>query len=76
MRKNCSSDQEKIFEIREFAKILRSLKEFIQKVRPFFETEFGIWAAFRVLLDMRNLQEMFKKNILLPKVVLTFHCLN
>ena len=29
-----------------------------------------------VLLDMRNLQEQVKKSILLPKIVLTFHCLN
>ena len=28
------------------------------------------------LLDMRNLQEQVEKNILLPKIVLTFHCLN
>ena len=28
------------------------------------------------LLDMRNLQEQVKKNIRLPKIVLTFHCLN
>ena len=25
---------------------------------------------------MRNLQEQVKKNLLLPKIVLTFHCLN
>ena len=28
------------------------------------------------LLYMRNLQEQVKKSILLPKIVLTFHCLN
>ena len=37
MRKNCSSDQEKILkcqaEGREFAKILRSLEQFIQTVK-------------------------------------------
>ena len=27
-------------------------------------------------LDMRNLQEQIKKSILLPKIDLTFHCLN
>ena len=42
------------------------------------------WAAgkflspsyFETTLDMRNLQEQIKKSILLPKIVLTFHCLN
>ena len=28
------------------------------------------------LLDLRNLKEQGKKSILLPKIVLTFHCLN
>jgi hypothetical protein len=27
-------------------------------------------------LDLKNLQEQVKKSILLPKIVLTFHCLN
>ena len=37
MRKNCSSDREKLLkfeaESREFAKFLRSLEQFIQKVK-------------------------------------------
>ena len=35
MRKNCSSDREKLFKFegREFAKFLRSLEQFIQAVK-------------------------------------------
>ena len=37
MRRNCSSDREKLLkfeaEVREFAKILRSLKQFVQAVK-------------------------------------------
>ena len=45
MRKNCSSDREKLLKLeaegREFTKILRSLEQFIQTVknRPIFETK-------------------------------------
>ena len=59
MRKNCSSDQEKLLELeaegREFEKVLRSLEQFIRTVKG---------------------QNKLEKNILLPKTVLTFHCLN
>ena len=45
MRKNCSSDRQKLLKFeaegREFAKILRSLEEFIQTVKgQWFETQF------------------------------------
>ena len=36
---------------------------------------FPIWIIVVLILDLRNLQEQ-KKNILLPKIGLTFYCLN
>ena len=44
----------------------------VSKSRYFFSN----WNSnYTNLLDLRNLQEVVKKNILLPKIVLTFHCL-
>ena len=52
MRKNCSSDGEKLlkfeFEGLEFAKFLRSLEQFIQKVE--FRTIFGNRMLFEFVL--------------------------
>ena len=45
MRKNCSSDREKLLKFeaegREFAKVLRSLEQFVQTVKGHVRTTFG-----------------------------------
>ena len=61
MRKNCSSDREKLLkfeaESREFSKLLRSLEQFIQTVKGqnnFWNNYNSNW---KKILGFRNLQE-------------------
>ena len=72
MRKNCSSDQEKRLKFkaegREFAKILRSLEQFIQTVegqKNFREQNVFLTCSWRFLRSKKLEQLQFKleKNI-------------
>ena len=62
MRKNCSSDREKLLkyeaEGREFAKILRSLEQFIQTVK-----DQNIFWRFLITNKLEQLVFKFEKNI-------------
>ena len=67
MRKNCSSDQEKRLKFkaegREFAKILRSLEQFIQTVegqKNFREQNVFLTCSWRFLIS-NNLNSNWKK---------------
>ena len=66
VRKNCSSDREKLLKFEtegwEFAKILRSLEQFIQTVKG--QNNFG-----KKWLGFRNMQEKLEKNISKTKKV-------
>ena len=57
MRKNCSSDREKLLKFeaegREFAKILRSLEQFIQTVKG--QNNYN--SNWKKLLGFRNMQK-------------------
>ena len=54
VRKNCSTDREKLLKLeaegREFAKLLRSLEQFIQTVKGL--NNFGKWMLFKLFLEV------------------------
>ena len=63
VRKNCSIDREKLLkfeaECREFAKVLRSLDQFIQTVKG--QKNFWQQDAFLICSGFRNMQEKLEK---------------
>ena len=72
MRKKCSSDREKLLKFeaegREFAKFLRSLKQFIQTVKGqnnFWQQNAFLTCSWRFLISNKSEQLEFKleKNI-------------
>ena len=68
MRKNCSSDREKLLKFeaegREFTKFLKSLEQFIQTVKQFLVTE--CWRFF-LSNKLEQLEVKLEKNIGIKK---------
>ena len=74
MRKNCSSDREKLLKFeaegREFAKFLRSLEQFIQTVKGqnnFWQQNAFLNCSWRFLISSKLEQFKFK----LEKIIVT-----